>query len=446
MNIFIWRMLNKWCLFGTHNQAMFNKCSLLNIEDLLMCNKSFMMSVVDLEMFNNSAMGELVKISGSDPILGSWTHKAFIPIPLSGEEPPLSAQTYREVAAAGRELASLDATARQLPQPYLLRLPSLRTEAQATSALEGTYAPLDAVLTANEAAPTSVEMREVLNYVTMAETGYAWVEEGRPITLGLLEDLQGTLMRGTPLEEESGHLREGQVVIGRRDLPDPHDPAIKGSRFVPPPPGDRLRAGVESLLAWIERDHSGKIDPVIEAGMAHYQFETLHPFRDGNGRLGRYLIVLTLLRNHLLSEPTLTVSPWFEARRGEYYDRLLAVSTEGDWDSFLSFFARGLAHSARSTRELMLALADVQRRLKETVSASKLRSAKALELVDFAVAHPSFTAKMVQRAVGLSYSRTNNLIGQFVDLRILEAHEGEGNQRVFWAPEVLRILLTGRNR
>ena len=94
----------------------------------------------------------------------------------------------------------------------------------------------------------------------------------------------------------------------------------------------------------------------------------------------------------------------------------------------------------------MLARADVPGRLKETVSASKLRSAKALELVDFAVANPSFTAKMVQRAVGLSYSRTNNLIGQFVDLRILEAHEGEGNQRVFWAPEVLRILLAGRNR
>ena len=160
-------------------------------------------------------MGQLVSISGSDPRHGSWEHQAFVPVALAETEPELAGATYRAVAAAGRALAALDATARRLPNPYLLRAPSLRREAQATSALEGTYAPLAEVLTADDESPTTTQMREILNYVAMANLGFDWVHEGRPLTLGLLEDLQGRLMRGTAREGESGRLRTGQVVIGR---------------------------------------------------------------------------------------------------------------------------------------------------------------------------------------------------------------------------------------
>lgn len=407
-----------------------------------MFDKRQMMNIMDLGMFVNERMGALVDISGSDPVRGSWAHKAFIPTALTDEEPVLAGATHRRIAAAGRELAALDATARQLPNPRLLRMPSLRTEAQSTSALEGTYAPLDAVLTANEDTPPTAELREILNYVQMAEIGYSWVVEGRPITRALLEDLQGTLMRGTRLESESGHLRDGQVVIGRRDVADPSSPPIMKARFVPSPPGDQLRNGVDALLGWIQADHSSSIDPIVEAGMAHYQFETLHPFRDGNGRLGRYLIVLTLLRNGVLSEPTLTVSPWFEARRSEYYDSLLAVSTEGNWDAFLSFFAEGLAASAKSTRLQILALVEIQARLKERIRESKLRSAQALELVDFAVANPSFTVRQVEDSFNISYSRANGLVKQLVDLDVLAVVDLDAQTRHFTAPEVLRGLLS----
>ena len=240
-------------------------------------------------------MGELVEISGSDPYLGDWRHSAFIPAPLGRDEPLLAGATHRVVAAVGRALAALDATARRLPNPYLLRAPSLRREAQSTSALEGTYAPLGEVLTADDDAPASAEMTEILNYVGMAQLGFDWMREGRPLTLGLIEDLQGRLMRGTPLERESGRLREGQVVIGRRDVAGagPWATPVEAARFVPAPPGDQLRAGVTALVNWLGADHAERIDPVVVAGMAHYQFETLHPFRDGNGRIGRYLIVLT---------------------------------------------------------------------------------------------------------------------------------------------------------
>ena len=391
-------------------------------------------------MFVDDTMGELVDITGSDPVTGSWRHKAFIPVPLSSDEPPISGGTYRMVAAAGRALAALDATAQQLPNPYLLRTPSLRREAQSTSALEGTYAPLREVLTADDDAPATAEMTEILNYVRMANSGFLWAQEGRPITLSLIEDLQGELMRGTPLEAASGRLRDSQVMIGRR--PGAHSAApIHASRFVPVPPGDRLRAGVRALVDWLHQDHAGDIDPIIAAGMAHYQFETLHPFRDGNGRLGRFLIVLTLLSSSVLSEPTLTVSPWFEERRAEYYDALLRVSTHGDWDTFLTFFSRGLAAAATNTRHQMLALAAAHQSLKETVRASSLRSAHAFDLVDFAVANPSFTVRKVEAALGISYGRANGLVAQLTDIGVLDVVETGSQPRRFAAPAVLKVLL-----
>ncbi|EFW27994.1 Fic family protein [Actinomyces sp. oral taxon 171] len=395
---------------------------------------------MDVSMFVDDTMGELVDITGSDPVTGSWRHKAFIPTPLSSDEPPLSGGTYRMVAAAGRALAALDATAQQLPNPYLLRTPSLRREAQSTSALEGTYAPLREVLTADDDAPTTAEMTEILNYVRMANSGFLWAQERRPITLSLIEDLQGELMRGTPLESASGRLRDTQVMIGRR--PGTHSMApVHASRFIPVPPGDRLRAGVRALVDWLHQDHTGDIDPIIAAGMAHYQFEALHPFRDGNGRLGRFLIVLTLLSSGVLSEPTLTVSPWFEERRAEYYDALLRVSTHGDWDTFLAFFSQGLAAAATNTRHQMLALAAAHQSLKETVRASSLRSAHALDLVDFAVANPSFTVRKVEAALGVSYGRANSLVAQLTDIGVFDVVETGSQTRRFAAPAVLKVLL-----
>ena len=279
----------------------------------------------------------------------------------------------------------------------------------------------------------------------MAQLGFDWMREGRPLTLGLIEDLQGRLMRGTPLEGESGRLREGQVVIGRRDVAGAGSWAtpVEASRFVPAPPGDQLRAGVTALVDWLRADHAERIDPVVAAGMAHYQFETLHPFHDGNGRIGRYLIVLTLLGTGLLSEPTLTVSPWFEARRTEYYDTLLGVSADGDWDSFLSFFARGLADAATGTKEQMLVLVSVQEKLRERVRTSSLRSARALSLVDLAVANPSFTVRRVEREMGLSYGRANSLVSQLADLGILRIVNPGSQPRRYTAPEVLWVLLSG---
>jgi Fic family protein len=392
---------------------------------------------VQIEMFANSPTGVLIPISGTDPRYGAWTHVAYVPNPLPVTTPTLSATTFNTVADARAALAALDTLARQLPNPALLRQPTLRQEAQSTSALEGTYAPLEEVLGADAAEDQSDSaMHEVINYVLTAEHAFASVGDGRPITLGLIEELQGQLVRGTSADtDQAGRVRTAQVVIGSH-----RGARISDARFVPHPPGIDLDAQVRDCISWIATQHRD-VDPVVAAGMGHYQFETLHPFNDGNGRIGRLLIVLQLHTNHILVEPTLTVSPWFEARRSEYYDRMLAVSAAGDWDGWIRFFATGVATSATATNRQLADLLAVQSDLKQRVRAARLRAETAMRLVDFALEQPIFTVRQAQHHLGVTYPRANALVGQMVGVGILSQHDESSYHRRFAAPDVLAVLL-----
>lgn len=400
---------------------------------------------MDPDAFTDHAPGSLVAIHGTDFRRGEWSHAAFVPNPLPSQSPELSGATYRAVANARAALAALDSTARRLPNPRLFRRPSLRAEAQSTSALEGTYAPLAEVLTADEERPQSPDMREVLNYVAMAESAFAWVEGGRPLTVNTLEDLQRMLVRETRSEgRSSGKVRDHQVVVGQRATAIPGDLPVHAARFVPPPPGPDLQANLRDLLDWIASKDVGRaIDPVVAAALAHYQFETLHPFHDGNGRIGRMLIVINLYEQGVLHEPTLTVSPWFEARRSEYYDYLFAVSTEAAWDPYVRFFAEGLEASAQRTHDRMITLVQIQKEMKERVRESKLRADTAHALVDFAVSNVSFTVRAVEKELKISYGRANSLVGQLVELGLIAPVPTAtgGGARRFYAPQVYNVLL-----
>ena len=235
-------------------------------------------------------------------------------------------------------------------------------------------------------------------------------------------------------------------MIGRRAGVDSREMQVFGARFVPPPSGPLLDTGMSDLVTWMNTDHRGKIDPVVAAAMAHYQFETLHPFRDGNGRLGRFLIVDYLLQCGVLSEPTLSVSPWFEARCPEYYDRLLRVSTHNDWEPFVSFFARGLGDSTKTTMAEMLSLVRVQELLKQVVRDSPLRADTAQALVDLAVATPSFTVRAAAERLGVSIVRANTLVKQLTGIGVLAEVPGANRKRRFYAPAVIDVLTRAPSR
>jgi Fic family protein len=379
-----------------------------------------------------------VPVHGVHPRFGEWTHKAFVPDPLGDQTPALSPRTFNAVASARAALAGLDASARRLPNPALLRRPTLRREAQSTSALEGTYAAMQDVLAAEEdEEQQDASLNEVMNYVRVAEHAFGWAADGRPVSIGLLEELQGRLVRGTPADgPHAGRVRDVQVVIGANA-----GARVQDARFVPRPPGPELDAQVRDLLAWMGSGHEGQLDPVVAAGMAHYHFETLHPFNDGNGRLGRLLVVLHLLQSRVLSEPTLTVSPWFEARRADYYEGLLKVSTRGDWDGWIRLFADGLAQSARDTEISLHDLLTVQDQLKSRVRGARLRAENAMTVVDFALAQPIFTVRAVERRLGVTYARANQLVGQLVDAGVLRQYDEAVYDRRFTAPDILAVLL-----
>lgn len=393
---------------------------------------------MDLDAIAQSPIGRLVPISGTDPFRGEhYEHQAFVPDPLPERlnDLDVSAETWSAVVGAAAALAKLDQAGRQVPNPVLFRRPTLRREAQSTSALEGTYAAFTDLLEADldEGRTTrSAEVREVLNYVQAAERAFEWIEE-RPLTLSVLGELQRILVRGTAGDlSDAGGIRDRQVVVGAQRRP------ITESRYVPPPPGDMLQSGMEGWLRWLN-DGASDIPAVVRAALAHYQFESLHPFSDGNGRLGRLIVVLQLMHCGVLHYPLLIVSPWFEARRRDYQDALLSVSQTGDFDPWIRFFADGLRAQARETLVRIEALLDYQDELRSHIRDQRVRGVRA-QIIEDIVGQPIIAVPWAGARYRVSYQAANEAIAKLVKDGILQEMTGRKYDRLFAATRVLRIV------
>lgn len=388
---------------------------------------------MDVERLSGSPIGSLVPISGVDPVTGNdFEHFAYVPDPLPAAV-TLASSTWRAVVTAEAALGRLDQAAQQFPEPALLRRPALRREAQSTSALEGTYAAIETVLAAEpeERRGLSVELREVLNYVVAAEAGFRWVRD-RPVTTSLVEQLQGVLVAGTPGERhDAGHVRQRQVFVGARGTP------VAQSRFVPPPPGAGLGAAISDWVDWI-RNPPEDLSPVIRAAMAHYQFESLHPFFDGNGRIGRLLIALSFIQDAVLREPILIVSPWFEARREAYQEGLLELSASGNWDGWITFFADGVASTANQTRsrlERLLAWREAALTRVRNAGISGVAERVAGELIG----SPIVRAPVIAKEHQITPQGAMLALRRLTDLGLL-AEQRSGGRVTFVAEEPLELL------
>lgn len=388
---------------------------------------------MDLAALRDSPIGELVPISGTDGRTGDhYEYFAYLAHSLP-REIELATATWAAVARAEVALARLDQAARQVPEPALLRRPSLRREAQSTSALEGTFAPFEEVLESDveERGALSLDLREILNYVVAAEEGFVWVVE-RPLTTGLLANLQRVLVQGTPGEyTDAGRVRDRHVFIGPRDAP------IEAARFVPAPFGDQLTAGFESWMQWLN-EPPPDVPAVVQAALAHYQFETLHPFSDGNGRIGRLIIVLQLMQLGVLRHPILVVSPWFEARRSEYQDGLLALSRTGDWDAWVRFFATGVAAAASTTHQRVDALLSWQEDALRQVREARI-SGVAERVAGQLIGTPSLRASQVMSAHNVSHAGAMKSLRRLADLGLVEERVRNGRIR-FTATQVVHLL------
>jgi Fic family protein len=388
---------------------------------------------VDIQRLRASPIGQLVPISGTDGRTGAqYDSFAYLADPLP-ESVELASDTWTIVARAEAALARLDQAARQVPSPELLRDPAIRREAQSTSALEGTFAPFATVLESDleERGQLSLAMLEIVNYVIAARWAFDWVED-RPFTSGLMSELQRILVHGTASEHgDAGGLRDRHVFIGPSEAP------IADARFVPAPHGDQLRAAFEAWITWINRDDV-PLPPVVQAGLAHYQFETLHPYSDGNGRIGRLAIILQLMRLGVLRDPILVVSPWFEARRVAYQDALLTLSITGDWNAWIAFFATGVEAAADTTRrrvDRLLAWQHDSLRRVRAARASGLAERLAADLIGL----PVLRAGQVADRYGVTHQAAMNALRRLERLGLVTAETAHGRV-TFRAHDVVHLL------
>lgn len=388
---------------------------------------------MEIALFAQSPVGVLVPIKVLDARFGTlYEHVAFVPHPLP-DEVEADSGTWKAVIAAHKALARLDQAALHVENPQMLRQPSLRREAQSTSALEGTFAPLDQVLVADaREGKRTKELDEVMNYVDAANFAFDRLAAGGRLGVNLLESVHEILVRGTSADNaDAGRVRSGQVAIGSPTG------SVEDSRFIPMPPGAALKANLDALIRWIE---DSDVDPIMAAALAHYQFETLHPFNDGNGRIGRLLIVLQLMSSQAMTEPLLTVSPWFEARREEYQHQLSLVSQAGDWPRWIRFFAEGLAASAHDTADRIARMISIEKMLAELLVRENL-SGLARDIVGLLPASPILTT----RRVGDRFNKTTQAAGDALKkleaLGVLKRIEsvGKGGYR-YLSIDVLRAL------
>jgi Fic family protein len=358
---------------------------------------------------------------------------AFVPNPLP---PPLELtwELAGEISAADRALSELAGVTRTLPNPRLLIRPFMSREAVLSSRIEGTQASLSDLFyleAANKPPTPDSDVREVRNYVVALEHGLKRLEE-LPLCLRLLREMHAELMRNM----RGDHLTPGEFRV-RQNWIGPERCTVNEAKFVPPPPDEMNGALADMEKFW----HATSPLPfVMRLALVHYQFETIHPFLDGNGRIGRLLIILMLCAEKVLPQPMLYLSAYFERNRTEYYQRLLAVSQDGRWTEWISFFLRGVAEQSRDaiTRsEKLLALWKDYRSKLQSVRSSALL----LKLVDRLFTHPYLTVVVAQKVLKVTYRAAQLNVEKLVDAGILRAGASSYG-RIYVGHEIVKALET----
>jgi len=388
---------------------------------------------VDVERFRSSPVGRLVRVSGHDAVLDQdYSHFAFVPDPAPASL-TLSQPTVNAVSKAALELGRLDFAVRRLPDPRLFVRPVLRREAQSTSELEGTFTTIEEVLAADfiEEGRRSAELHEVMNYVQAAEQAFELIKR-LPICVRALCELQRTLVRGTRgARYDLGELRQRQVFIGEREL------GIEHSRFVPVPNGPMLTDGISSWEKWINAEDD--IPLIVKAAVGHYQFEALHPFSDGNGRLGRLIVVLQLMEAGILAYPVLNLSPWLKLRKDEYKNHLLAVSATGDFDPWVRFFATAIEAQAADMVRRIEDLLAVREDLLKIVRDNR-RHGLIFDIIEDLIGYLSLTPSTTAKRHGVQYKTANDAFMRLEQMGILTEITGKDYGRIFVCQPVRRIV------
>lgn len=366
-------------------------------------------------------------------LTGEMAYPSFRPAPLPPNPPiALSGELVAKLVDANKKLAALDGLSARIPNMDLFVSMYVRKEALLSSQIEGTQCTLDDILNPLIEENTNRNVSDVVNYIKATEFALNRLHS-LPLCNRLIKETHAVLMEGVRGQEKSpGEFRYSQNWIGGQGS------TIRNARYIPPNPED-MQTAMSDLEKYMNGDDS--LDPLIQAALIHYQFETTHPFLDGNGRVGRLLITLFLMEKGILSHPALYISYFLKMNRIEYYDRMTQVRKTGDYEQWVMFFLQALSDSAGDAIQTIDALTALHNQSVAKLGAfSKRQQTNLLKLFAYIETNPIIDIQKTAAALGLSYNTVSKMVTILVDKGILRQTDKAGKAKIYSYADYLDIL------
>lgn len=366
---------------------------------------------------------------------GEMAYQSFVPSPLPPTPPiEISEDILEQLIKANSQLAILESVATRIPDVDLFVSMYVRKEALMSSQIEGTQATLEDVLDPLIEDNTNRNVADVVNYIKATEYAIRRLHE-LPLCNRLLKETHAILMEGVRGQEKNpGEFRCSQNWIGGKGS------TLRNAKYIPPSPDDMTEA-MSDLEKYINADD--RLDGLIRAALIHYQFETIHPFLDGNGRIGRLLITLFLMEKKILTTPALYISYFLKKNRVEYYDRMTEVRSKGNYEQWVKFFLQALAESAKDAIAAIDELTALHDKNVDLVAGMGRASKNAMLVFRYLEANPIIEIGKTAEALGITFGTASNVVERLSSAGILEQTTTDRRNRTFAYKDYLAILRKG---
>lgn len=362
---------------------------------------------------------------------GEMAYRSFRPAPLPPVDLQIDDEMIEALTLATKAIAVLDTMAVHIPNVNLFVSMYVRKEALLSSQIEGTQATLEDVLDPMIEKNTNQNVADVVNYIKATEFALSRLKS-LPLCCRLLKETHAALMEGVRGQEKNpGEFRSSQNWIGAAGS------TLRTARYIPPNPSDMLEA-MSELEQYINSEDS--LNVLIQAALLHYQFETIHPFLDGNGRIGRLLITLFLIEKNVLKTPALYISYYLKQNRIEYYDRMSEVRNKENYEQWVKFFLRAIYSSAEDASQTIEKLSGLRDRNMEKIQKLGRASATALKVFHYLEQNPIIDTSKTAQDLGISFSTTSGAIRRLKEQGILVQTNNANRNRVFSYEEYLNLL------
>ena len=366
---------------------------------------------------------------------GEMAYQSFVPSPLPPTPPiEISEDILEQLIKANSQLAILESVATRIPDVDLFVSMYVRKEALMSSQIEGTQATLEDVLDPLIEDNTNRNVADVVNYIKATEYAIRRLHE-LPLCNRLLKETHAILMEGVRGQEKNpGEFRCSQNWIGGKGS------TLRNAKYIPPSPDDMTEA-MSDLEKYINADD--RLDGLIRAALIHYQFETIHPFLDGNGRIGRLLITLFLMEKKILTTPALYISYFLKKNRVEYYDRMAEVRSKGNYEQWVKFFLQAIAESAKDAIAAIDELTALHDKNVDLVAGMGRASKNAMLVFRYLEANPIIEIGKTAEALGITFGTASNVVERLSSAGILEQTTTGRRNRTFAYKDYLAILRKG---